>query len=62
MKKILALVLALAMVMALGMTALADGEIVSLMYGGGTPESMDPALNSASRHLRKPSIALPSSQ
>ena len=48
MKKILALVLALAMVMALSMTALADGEIVSLMYGGGTPESMDPALNSAS--------------
>ena len=48
MKKLLALVLALAMVMALGMTALADGEIVSVMYGGGTPETMDPALNSAS--------------
>ena len=48
MKKLLALVLALVMVMALGMTALADGEIVSLMYGGGTPETMDPALNSAS--------------
>ncbi len=48
MKKLLALVLALVMVMALGMTALADGEIVSVMYGGGTPESMDPALNSAS--------------
>lgn len=48
MKKLLALVLALVMVMALGMTALADGEIVSVMYGGGTPETMDPALNSAS--------------
>ena len=48
MKKILALVLALAMVMALSLTALADGEIVNVMYGGGTPESMDPALNSAS--------------
>ena len=48
MNKLLALVLALVMVMALGMTALADGEIVSVMYGGGTPETMDPALNSAS--------------
>ena len=48
MKKILALVLALVMTMALGLTALADGEIVNVMYGGGTPESMDPALNSAS--------------
>ena len=48
MKKILALVLALVMTMALGMTAVADGEIVNVMYGGGTPESMDPALNSAS--------------
>ena len=48
MKKLLALVLALVMAMALGMTALADGEIVSVMYGGGTPETMDPALNSAS--------------
>lgn len=48
MKKILALVLALALTLTLGMTALADGEIVSVMYGGGTPESMDPALNSAS--------------
>lgn len=48
MKKILALVLALALVMAMSLTALADGEIVNVMYGGGTPESMDPALNSAS--------------
>ncbi|MBQ7848362.1 MAG: peptide ABC transporter substrate-binding protein, partial [Clostridia bacterium] len=30
------------------LTAVADGEIVNVMYGGGTPESMDPALNSAS--------------
>ena len=48
MKKILALVLALVLAMALSLTALADGEIVNVMYGGGTPESMDPALNSAS--------------
>ena len=48
MKKILSLVLALALVMALSLTAVADGEIVNVMYGGGTPESMDPALNSAS--------------
>lgn len=48
MKKLLALVLALVMAMALGVTALADGEVVSVMYGGGTPETMDPALNSAS--------------
>lgn len=48
MKKILSLVLALVLAMALSLTALADGEIVNVMYGGGTPESMDPALNSAS--------------
>ena len=48
MKKILALVLALVLAMALSHTAVADGEIVNVMYGGGTPESMDPALNSAS--------------
>ena len=48
MKKILALVLALVLAMALSLTAVADGEIVNVMYGGGTPESMDPALNSAS--------------
>ena len=50
MKKFLALVLALAMVLSLGAVALADGElpVVSVMYGGGTPETMDPALNSAS--------------
>ena len=49
MKKLLALVLALAMVLVMGVPALADGEpVVSVMYGGGTPETMDPALNSAS--------------
>ena len=48
MKKILSLVLALALVMSMSLTALADGEIVNVMYGGGTPESMDAALNSAS--------------
>ena len=31
-----------------GATAGTGGSIVSVMYGGGTPESMDPALNSAS--------------
>lgn len=48
MKKFLALLLALAMLVAMNVSALAEGEVVSLMYGGGTPESMDPALNSAS--------------
>lgn len=48
MKKFLALLLALAMVVAMSVSALAEGEVVSLMYGGGTPETMDPALNSAS--------------
>ena len=48
MKKLLALVLSLVMVLACGAAASADGEIVNVMYGGGTPETLDPALNSAS--------------
>ena len=48
MKKLLALVLSLVMVLACGALASADGEIVNVMYGGGTPETLDPALNSAS--------------
>ena len=49
MKKIVALMLALMMVF--GLTTLAsaeDGQVVSTMFGGGTPLTMDPALNSAS--------------
>ncbi|MBR6221487.1 MAG: peptide ABC transporter substrate-binding protein [Clostridia bacterium] len=50
MKKLVAIVLAL--VLALGMTAVASaeasGNVLSLFLGGGTPLSMDPALNSAS--------------
>lgn len=48
MKKLLALVLSLVMVLACGAIASADGEVVNVMYGGGTPETLDPALNSAS--------------
>ena len=50
MKKLLALVLSLAMMLSLAAvgTASAEGEVVNVMYGGGTPETMDPALNSAS--------------
>ncbi len=47
MKKVIALLLALLM-MAAAFGALADGETVSMFYGGGTPLSIDPALNSAS--------------
>ncbi len=49
MKKLVAIVLAL--VLALGMTAVATaegGQVLNVMLGGGTPLSMDPALNSAS--------------
>ena len=50
MKKLLAIMLVL--VLALGMTAVASaegsGQVISLYLGGGTPLSMDPALNSAS--------------
>jgi len=49
MKKIVAMMLALMMV--LGMASFANAEasqVVSTMFGGGTPLTMDPALNSAS--------------
>ncbi len=47
MRKIIAL--ALAVIMACSMTAaLADGEVANIFWGGGTPLSSDPALNSAS--------------
>ena len=45
MKKVLALVLALMMLFSV---AAAEGTIVNMMLGGGTPETMDPGLNSAS--------------
>ncbi len=49
MKKVLAL--ALALVMVLGCFSIAsaeDGKTINVFYGGGTPLSIDPALNSAS--------------
>jgi oligopeptide transport system substrate-binding protein len=49
MKKIVALMLALMMVLGLASFASAEeGQVVSTMMGGGTPLTMDPALNSAS--------------
>ena len=49
MKKVLALVLSMLMVLSFSaISASAEGEIIEVMYGGGTPESLDPALNSAS--------------
>jgi hypothetical protein len=49
MKKTLALLLALVMVLSVASFASAEGgKVVSLFLGGGTPLSMDPALNSAS--------------
>lgn len=50
MKKVLALVLSLAMMLSLVAvtSANAEGEVINVMYGGGTPETLDPQLNSAS--------------
>ncbi len=49
MKKIVALLLAMMMVLSLVSFAGAEeGKVLSLFLGGGTPLSMDPALNSAS--------------
>ncbi len=49
MKKIVALLLAVMMVLSLASFASAEeGKVLSLFLGGGTPLSMDPALNSAS--------------
>jgi len=48
MKKVLALVLAMVMVLSLVSFAAADDKVISIFLGGGTPLSMDPALNSAS--------------
>ena len=49
MKKTLALLLALVMVLSVASFASAeDGKVISMFLGGGTPLSMDPALNSAS--------------
>ncbi|MEA5014496.1 MAG: peptide ABC transporter substrate-binding protein [Candidatus Limiplasma sp.] len=49
MKKVLALILATMMALGSITLALAEEEqVVSIFYGGGTPQYMDPALNSAS--------------
>lgn len=49
MKKIVSLLLATVMLLGiLPLVAGAEGDTVSLFYGGGTPLSIDPALNSAS--------------
>lgn len=47
MKKLFALLLALCLIGGL-LPAMAEGDIVGVFYGGGTPKSGDPALNSAS--------------
>lgn len=49
MKKVLALALAIAMLLGCFSVATAEeGKTINLFYGGGTPLSIDPALNSAS--------------
>ena len=49
MKKLIALLLASVMLLGImPLVAGAEGEVVSVFYGGGTPLSIDPALNSAS--------------
>ena len=50
MKKVLAILLALTLMLGTGMTmasAETAGPVVSVFFGGGTPQSMDPALNSS---------------
>ncbi len=50
MKKVLAMLLALTLVLGTGMisaTAETAGPVVSVFFGGGTPLSIDPALNSS---------------
>ncbi len=47
MKKLFALLMALCLMVGL-VPAMAEGDVVSVFYGGGTPKSGDPALNSAS--------------
>ena len=49
MKKVLSMILALAMLLSCAVFASAEGDkIAQIYYGGGTPLSIDPALNSAS--------------
>ena len=48
MKKLVTLLLAAVMVMSMVCFAGAEGKVVKMFLGGGTPLSMDPALNSAS--------------
>ena len=47
MKKLLALVLSLCMMLGCVSLVSAEGKIANVYYGGGTPMSIDPALNSA---------------
>ena len=55
-KKVLIWIIAIILVIAVGLTVFlltrpqqaAQGKIASTMFGGGTPLTMDPALNSAS--------------
>lgn len=47
MKKLFALLLVLCLTVGL-LPAMAEGDVVGVFYGGGTPKSGDPALNSAS--------------
>ena len=50
MKKLLSLLLALTMVLGMASIATAEeGQVINVMMGGGTPLSIDPALNSACR-------------
>ncbi|NLB91753.1 MAG: peptide ABC transporter substrate-binding protein [Clostridiales bacterium] len=50
MKKVLALLLATIMLLGTALTVVAEeaAPVISVYYGGGTPQSIDPALNSAS--------------
>lgn len=49
MKRLFALVLALSLFMGLApVVGSAEGKVVNIMFGGGTPQTSDPALNSAS--------------
>lgn len=48
MKRVIAVILSLLlMCTGLAMTAVAEDPVISIMFGGGTPLSIDPALNSA---------------
>lgn len=48
MKKVLALALVLMLALSVASFASAEGQVISINLGGGTPLTLDPALNSAS--------------